>query len=113
MVLCGIVQHLLYQITAKTLNDALTWVHIILTEIGVVGSTVLLGIAGYIGGRLVLENQPISVIHDSVIGYALPTTVLVGVAVVGALLAIINSRLHRHVTAQVFLCYVLAWSKNS
>lgn len=89
MVLCGTVNYILSQLH-KTLNNNISWLHIVLTEVGVIGSTVFLSVAGYVGGRLALEKQSIPFIHENIVGYVIPTTIFVLIAVVGILLAVAN-----------------------
>ncbi|MCP8304269.1 MAG: hypothetical protein H3Z50_02180 [archaeon] len=87
---CGVLHYLIPKIKGKTPINTLTWLHLILTEIGLIGSTWLLGLSGYIGGSLLLEGKPLAEIHESIIGYAIPIEISIMIVLLGVLIAIIN-----------------------
>jgi heme/copper-type cytochrome/quinol oxidase subunit 1 len=91
MVLCGTVRYMVPKATGKTFSSTLTGLHLILTEVGAVGSTWLLGLAGFIGGKLItIDQQPVSVAHLNIVSYALPVEIFAGVATLGVLIGIID-----------------------
>jgi hypothetical protein len=63
---------------------------LILWEIGLLGSTWLLGWSGFIGGTGLLNGVPIPQIHESLVGYVYPIGILIGIAIIGFLISIIN-----------------------
>ncbi|MCP8321993.1 MAG: hypothetical protein H3Z52_13825 [archaeon] len=87
---CGTVHHILSTIKNKTPNSKVTWLGLIIWEIGILGSTWLLGLSGYIGGSGLLDVVPIPEIHNRIFPYALPIEIFVGIAILGFWISIIN-----------------------
>lgn len=48
--------YIIPRVTSGKINNLLSWLHMILMEVGTLGTTALLGIAGYIGGTTILEE---------------------------------------------------------
>jgi hypothetical protein len=67
-------------------NSKVTWLGLILWEIGLLGSTLLLDWSGFIGGTGLLDKVPIPQIHESIVRYVYP----IGINIVGFLISIIN-----------------------
>lgn len=90
MIICGTVRYIVPKVTGKKFRSFLVGMHLVFTEAGAAGATWLLAYAGFVGGKLSLEGKPVAVIHQSIIGYALPVTLFVGVASLGVLIGIID-----------------------
>jgi len=86
----GAVHYIISNIKNKTPNSKVTWLGLILWEIGLLGSTLLLGWSGFIGGTGLLDKVPIPQIHESMVGYVYPIGILIGITIVGFLISIIN-----------------------
>ncbi|NWG09965.1 MAG: hypothetical protein HXX80_06670 [Nitrososphaerales archaeon] len=87
---CGTVHHILSTTKNKTPSSTLTWLGLIIWEVGLVGATWLLGLSGFIGGSDLLNGLPIPDIHNSIFVYALPIEIFAGIAILGFLISIIN-----------------------
>ncbi|MEM3383369.1 MAG: hypothetical protein QXF43_00830 [Nitrososphaerales archaeon] len=87
---CGTVHHIISTVKNKTPNSKVTWLGLILWEIGLVGSTWLLGWSGFVGGTGLLNGLPIPQIHESIVGYVNPIGILIGIAILGFLISIVN-----------------------
>ncbi len=87
---CGTVHHILSTINYKTPNSMITWLGLILWEIGIVGATWLLGLSGFIGGSGLLDGVSVPEIHNRIFPYALPIEIFVGITILGFLISIIN-----------------------
>ena len=75
----------------RTINPRTMWPALILLSIGVVGSCLLLGVAGVVGGYASTygTSSPQS-IHDMLLPYVDPIIALTLIAVVGAALAVLS-----------------------
>lgn len=87
---CGTVHYIISAVKKKTPNSKATWLGLILWEIGLLGSTWLLGWSGFVGGTGLLNGVSIPQIHESIIGYVQPIGILIGIAILGFLISIIN-----------------------
>jgi len=87
---CGTVHHILSTIKNRIPNSKVTWLGLIIWEIGLVGATWLLGLSGYIGGSGLLDGVSIPEIHERIFIYALPIEIFVAIAILGFLISIIN-----------------------
>jgi hypothetical protein len=87
---CGTVQHVLSTILNKKPNNLFSWIGLIVWEIGIIGSTLLLGLAGFIGGSGLLDGLATSAIHEKIVIYALPVEILIFIAIIGFFISIIN-----------------------
>lgn len=87
---CGTVHHFLSTTKHRTPNSAITWLGLLIWEIGIVGATWLLGLSGFIGGSGLLDKIPTPEIHGRIFVYAFPITIFVGIAIIGFLISIIN-----------------------
>jgi len=81
------------KITKGKINKLLAWTHLILMETGVIGSTTLFGLAGYIGGITILEEtakktaigEIMEMVHSKIAFFVEPITAFVVIAIVGVL----------------------------
>ena len=87
---CGVAHFMFLSIKNKIPNTKITWLGLIVWEIGLIGSTCLLGLSGFIGGSGLLDGLSIGEIHESIVIYALPIEILVGITILGFLISIIN-----------------------
>ncbi len=87
---CGVLYYLVPKIKGTTAINALTWLNLILTEIGLIASTCLIGLTGFIGGSLLLEGRPIPEIHEIIVGYTMPIGIFIMIVLLGVLIGIIN-----------------------
>jgi len=78
-------------------NGVLAWMHLVLSNVGVVGAAFLVGYAGYQAGYmqyvipLATQGEPnIRAIHGFLSNFIEPIGVMVLVAVVGVLLGVVN-----------------------
>jgi hypothetical protein len=72
-------------------NQALAWAHLILLNVGALGGSWLMILAGYVGGSHLLSSQtpPPAVygeVHEMIAGYILPIAAFMVIGVVGVLL---------------------------
>lgn len=75
------------------LSDALAWLHIVLENVGVIGATWLLMIAGYLGGQALASTYlggkgwPASQVHTEIMQYYVePIGILIWVLIIGVVL---------------------------
>ena len=87
---CGAVHHILSTVKKKIPSSNVTWLGLIIWEIGLIGGTWLLGLSGYIGGSGLQDGVSTVEIHESIVAYALPIEIFVGIAILGFLISIIN-----------------------
>ncbi len=92
--------YIIPKLTGGTVSNALSWLHLVLMEVGTLGATALLGFAGYIGGITILEEtakgtaaKDIPGIVHSKISFVVepvPTVaIFAGIAALGVLLGVI------------------------
>ena len=92
--------YIIPKLTGGTVNNLLSWLHLVLMEVGTLGATALLGLAGYIGGTTLLEEtakgtaaKDIPRIVHSKIAFVvepIPTVaIFAGIAALGVLLGVI------------------------
>ena len=75
----------------RTIDDRVMWPGFVLVCVGVVGSSVLLGVAGAVGGyAATFQGSSTNAIHDILSPYVNPITTLVIIAVIGAALAVLS-----------------------
>ena len=74
----------------RIFSNKLAALHLILSEVGLIISTGLLSIAGYIGGTMILAERGYPAIHESLVVFIEPIGYLAAVLIVGTLLGIIN-----------------------
>lgn len=75
------------------LNDAVNWVHVGLMEVGTLGATLLLGIAGYIGGTALLAGASPGEVHQQIAFVVEPipiVAILALLAAVGVVVGVLN-----------------------
>jgi len=95
MVSMAFLYYIIPKTTGDSVNNILAWLNLVLLEVGILGLSTLLGLAGYIGGKMLFEKQSFSEIHKAIVWtvdwYGLPTVgIFLGLAALGALLGIIN-----------------------
>lgn len=74
---------------AELFSSKLAALHLLLQEIGILGSTGLLSWAGFIGGNLLLAKRAEEV-HGAIVQYVEPIGYFVALAMIGVTLGIIN-----------------------
>ena len=75
----------------RTLDPRTMWPALILLSVGLVGSCLLLGVAGAVGGHAALsQTSTVTSIDNLLSPYVYPITTLVLVAVLGAALAVLS-----------------------
>jgi len=84
--------YIIPKVTGGNVNNVLAWLNLVLGEIGIVGLSALLGIAGYTGGILILQGKA-SEVHAAIKWVVEPTpgpiAVFLVLAGLGALLGVI------------------------
>ncbi len=84
-----------YYLIPKALNkrifsSKLATMHLILSEVGVIGATTLLSLSGYIGGNMLLAEASFPEIHEAIVVYVAPIGYFTMVLMVGITLGIVN-----------------------
>jgi len=75
----------------RTIDDRVMWPGFLLMCVGMIGSCILLGVAGAMGGyAATFQGSSTDAIHDLLSPYVNPITTLVIIAVVGAALAVLS-----------------------
>lgn len=88
------------KVSGRAVSNTLSWLHLVLMEIGALGTTALLGLAGYIGGTTILEETAKGtaardiprIVHGKIafVVEPIPTVaIFAGVAALGVLLGVI------------------------
>lgn len=85
----GVIYYILPKITDRPFNGILSALHLILYNIGVVGVSVALGLAGFIGGTLTLEGNA-AIVHTNIVAFVEPAGLLLGVGAISILIFLIN-----------------------
>lgn len=80
--------------TGGSVNNILSWLNLVLAEIGLLGLSTLLGLAGYIGGQLISQGRA-SEVHPAIVWFTVepfpgPIPIFLGLAGLGAFLGIVN-----------------------
>lgn len=81
------------KITGGKIRDVFAWAHLVLLEIGVIGSSALFGYAGYIGGTTILEGtakglplaNATALVHPKIAFTIEPIGAFIGLAIIGIL----------------------------
>jgi|GEM_PF-5484573 len=92
--------YIIPKLTGGTVNNGLAWLHLILMEVGTLGATALLGLAGYIGGTTILQETAKGtaakdiprIVHSNIafVVEPIPTVaIFAGIAALGVLLGVI------------------------
>lgn len=72
-------------VTGQELSDGLAWANLVLLEVGALFATLLLGVAGYIGGTALLEGATPGQVHQRIAFVVEPVPWVALFAVVAAL----------------------------
>ncbi|HKZ94149.1 MAG TPA: hypothetical protein VJ249_06190 [Candidatus Bathyarchaeia archaeon] len=80
--------------TGGNVNNILAWLNLVLGEVGIIGLSTLLGVAGYIGGQLIRAGRAAEV-HAAIVWFTVepfpgPVAIFLGLAGLGAFLGIVN-----------------------
>ena len=70
-------------------SERLAWLHLVLQEVGILGSTGLLSWAGFLGGSLLLEKKAVEV-HETIAQFVEPIGYFVAMAMGGVILGLAN-----------------------
>lgn len=70
-------------------SDRLAWIHFVLFNIGVMGTTWLMGYAGFIGGSLLLAGRAAEV-HQTIVGLVQPIGISVAIGALSTLIGVFN-----------------------
>ncbi len=74
---------------AQIFSSKLAGLHLVLQEVGILGSTGLLSWAGFVGGNLLLEKKATEV-HGAIAQFVEPIGYFVAIAMAGVILGLIN-----------------------
>jgi len=80
--------------TGGNVNNILAWLNLVLGEIGIIGLSTLLGVAGYVGGQLIRAGRAAEV-HANIAWFTTepfpgPVAIVLGLAGLGAFLGVAN-----------------------
>lgn len=81
----AVMHYITPEVTGETLSDNLAWANLALTEIGAVFATLLLGVAGYIGGTALLEGAGPGEVHERIAFVVEPVPLVAVFAIIAGL----------------------------
>lgn len=89
----AVMHHITPMVTGQELSDGLSWTSLVLLELGALFATLLLGVAGYVGGTALLEGAGPGEVHRRIAFVVEPVpwvAVFAVVAGVGAVAGVAN-----------------------
>lgn len=89
MAVQGFLYYTISESRGSLFSGKLAMVHFVLMNIAVMGTTWMLGYAGFVGGTLTLEGR-VSEVHTSIVGYVNPIGYFILAGVVSALIGTFN-----------------------
>lgn len=81
----AVMHYITPKVTGETLSDELAWANLVLTEFGTILATLLLGVAGYIGGTALLEGASPGQVHQRIAFVVEPVPLVAVFAVIAGL----------------------------
>ncbi len=91
MIAWGVFYYLIPQALNKRIfSNKLAAVHLVLSEVGLIGATTLLSLSGYVGGTMLLAEASFQEIHEAIGVYVEPIGYFTIVLMAGIILGIVN-----------------------
>lgn len=62
----AVLHYITPEVTGETLSENLAWANLVLTELGTLLATLMLGVAGYVGGTALLDGATPAEVHERI-----------------------------------------------